>query len=120
MTNTRITDPEVLEHRYPVRLRRFALRRGSGGAGRWRGGDGLLRELEFLAPMSLSILSQHRASAPYGMAGGEPGAAGRQEIVRADGSRCPLAGTDGCEVGRGDRFVLETPGGGGYGDPEEV
>jgi 5-oxoprolinase (ATP-hydrolysing) len=115
MTNTRITDPEVIEHRYPVRLHRFAIRGGSGGAGRWRGGDGLVREIEFLAPLEFSILSQHRVSAPYGMAGGGDGAVGRQVIVGADGSRRELQGIDGCEVVAGDRVVLETPGGGGYG-----
>jgi 5-oxoprolinase (ATP-hydrolysing) len=118
MTNTRITDPEVIEHRYPVRLHRFAIRRDSGGPGRWRGGDGLVREIEFLAPLELSILSQHRVSAPYGMAGGGEGAVGRQVIVGADGSRRELAGIDGCEVTAGDRLVLETPGGGGYGSDE--
>ena len=118
MTNTRITDPEVLEHRYPVRLHRFAIRRGSGGAGRWRGGDGLVREIEFLAPLELSILSQHRVSAPFGMAGGKAGAVGRQVIVRPDGSRRELQGIDGCEVEPGDRLVLKTPGGGGYGEEE--
>jgi 5-oxoprolinase (ATP-hydrolysing) len=116
MTNTRITDPEVIEHRYPVRLHRFAIRRDSGGSGRWRGGDGLVREIEFLAPLVLSILSQHRVSAPYGMAGGGEGAVGRQVIVGADGSRRELAGIDGCDVVAGDRLVLETPGGGGWGD----
>jgi 5-oxoprolinase (ATP-hydrolysing) len=118
MTNTRITDPEVLEHRYPVRLHRFAIRDGSGGGGRWRGGDGLVREIEFLAPLRLSILSQHRNTAPYGMAGGGDGAVGRQGIVCADGTRRELAGIAGCEVGPGDRLVLETPGGGGYGRPD--
>ncbi len=115
MTNTRITDPEVIEQRYPVRLHRFAIRRGSGGAGRWRGGDGLVREIEFLAPLSFSILSQHRVSAPYGMAGGGDGAVGRQVIVHTDGSRTELKGIDGREVAAGDRVILETPGGGGYG-----
>jgi 5-oxoprolinase (ATP-hydrolysing) len=115
MTNTRITDPEVIEHRYPVRLHRFAVRRGSGGAGRWRGGDGLVREIEFLVPLELSLLSQHRVRAPYGMAGGGEGAVGRQVLVGADGSRYELAGIDGCEVAAGDRLILETPGGGGYG-----
>jgi 5-oxoprolinase (ATP-hydrolysing) len=115
MTNTRITDPEVIEHRYPVRLHRFAIRRDSGGPGRWRGGDGLIREIEFLAPLSLSILSQHRVSAPYGMAGGGEGAVGRQVVIGADGSRRELEGIDGYKVEPGDRLVLETPGGGGYG-----
>jgi 5-oxoprolinase (ATP-hydrolysing) len=119
MTNTRITDPEVIEHRYPVRLRRFALRPGSGGDGRWRGGDGLIRELEFLAPLELSILSQHRVSAPFGMAGGGEGAIGRQVIICKDGSRRELAGVDGCAVEPGDRLVLETPGGGGYGEASD-
>jgi 5-oxoprolinase (ATP-hydrolysing) len=115
MTNTRITDPEVIEHRYPVRLHRFSIRGGSGGGGRWRGGDGLVREIEFLAPLEISILSQHRVSAPYGMAGGGEGAVGRQVIVSADGTQRELAGIDGCEVGAGDRVTVETPGGGGYG-----
>ena len=118
MTNTRITDPEVIEHRYPVRLHRFAIRGGSGGGGRWQGGDGLVREIEFLAPLEFSILSQHRVSAPYGMAGGGDGAVGRQVIVRADGSRKELAGIDGAEVAAGDRVILETPGGGGYGSAD--
>ena len=115
MTNTRITDPEVIEHRYPVRLHRFSIRGGSGGGGRWNGGDGLVREIEFLAPLEFSILSQHRVSAPYGMAGGGDGAVGRQVILGADGSRRELEGIDGCEVSAGDRVILETPGGGGYG-----
>jgi 5-oxoprolinase (ATP-hydrolysing) len=115
MTNTRITDPEVLEHRYPVRLERFAIRRGSGGAGRFRGGDGAIRELTFLAPMSLSLLTQHRVEAPYGLEGGAPGLPGRQRLVRATGEVTELASVDGCEVGPGDRLILETPGGGGWG-----
>ncbi|HET9210475.1 MAG TPA: hydantoinase B/oxoprolinase family protein [Thermoanaerobaculia bacterium] len=115
MTNTRITDPEVLEHRYPVRLERFAIRTGSGGAGRWRGGDGAVREIVFLAPMSLSLLSQHRVERPYGMEGGEPGQPGRQRLVRASGEVEELASIDGREVGPGDRLILETPGGGGWG-----
>jgi 5-oxoprolinase (ATP-hydrolysing) len=118
MTNTAATDPEVLEHRYPVRLIRFSIRRGSGGAGRWRGGDGLMREIEFLAPLELSILSQHRISAPFGMAGGAEGAVGRQVIIRPDGTRLDIAGIDGCDVEPGDRLVLETPGGGGYGETD--
>jgi 5-oxoprolinase (ATP-hydrolysing) len=119
MTNTRITDPEVLEHRFPVRLRRFAIRKNSGGSGRWRGGNGLVREIEFLAPLEFSILSQHRRSAPFGMAGGGEGAVGRQVVIHADGTRRELDGIAGCEVDTGDRLVLETPGGGGYGSAEE-
>ncbi len=115
MTNTRITDPEVLEHRYPVRLERFAVRPGSGGSGRHRGGDGVVRELTFLAPMSLSLLTQHRVEVPYGAAGGGPGQPGRQRLVRAAGEVLELAPIAGCEVEAGDRLVLETPGGGGWG-----
>jgi 5-oxoprolinase (ATP-hydrolysing) len=117
MTNTRITDPEVLEHRYPVRVERFAVRRGSGGAGRWRGGDGVVREIRFLAPMALSVLTQHRVERPYGMEGGAAGAPGRQRLIRASGEVVPLEPVDGCEVLPGDRLVLETPGGGGWGAP---
>jgi len=112
MTNTAITDPEILEQRYPVRLHRFALRRGSGGEGRWRGGDGLVREMEFLAPLNLSLLTQHRVVAPYGLAGGGDGATGRQAI--GDDA---LQGITAREVQPGDRLVIETPGGGGYGKP---
>ncbi len=117
MTNTRITDPEVLERRYPVRLERFAVRRGSGGAGRWRGGDGVVRELTFLAPVSLSVLTQHRREGPAGAAGGGAGAPGRQRVVRAGGEVEELAAVDGRELAAGDRLVLETPGGGGWGIP---
>ncbi|HEV8580224.1 MAG TPA: hydantoinase B/oxoprolinase family protein [Thermoanaerobaculia bacterium] len=119
MTNTRITDPEVLEHRYPVRLERFAIRARSGGEGKFRGGDGVIRELTFLAPMSLSLLSQHRVEAPYGMAGGEPGQCGRQHLVRAAGDVEELASLDAREVMPGDRLILETPGGGGWGRKDE-
>ena len=117
MTNTRITDPEILEHRFPVRLERFAVRRGSGGAGRHPGGQGVVRELTFLEPMSLSILSQHRTQGPYGLHGGAPGSPGRQRIVGASGEVTMLGPVDSCEVAPGDRLVLETPGGGGYGRP---
>jgi len=115
MTNTRITDPEILEQRYPVRVERFAIRRGSGGAGRFRGGDGLLRELCFLEPASLSVLTQHRRVAPYGIEGGEPGARGRQRVIRVSGETLELDSLDGAEVAEGDRLVMETPGGGGAG-----
>jgi 5-oxoprolinase (ATP-hydrolysing) len=117
MTNTAITDPEVLEHRYPVRLERFAIRRGSGGAGRYRGGDGAVREIRFLAPLSLSVLGQHRVERPYGAAGGEPGAPARVVLRRAGGEDETLGPVDEREVGPGDLLVLETPGGGGWGTP---
>ena len=117
MTNSRLTDPEVLEWRFPVLLERFAIRRGSGGAGRWRGGDGAVRRVRFLEPMTAAILSGHRRIAPYGMAGGEPGALGRNWVERADGSRTELGGADKTEVNPGDVFVIETPGGGGFGAP---
>ena len=117
MTNSRLTDPEILEWRFPVRLESFEIRRGSGGAGRWRGGDGGRRRLRFLAPMTVSTLSSHRRVAPYGMAGGAPGQLGRQWVERADGRVTGLTGCDRAELGPGDVFVLETPGGGGYGPP---
>ena len=117
MTNSRLTDPEVLEWRFPVLLRQFAIRHGSGGAGRWRGGDGALRRIEFTEPMVVSTLSGHRRVAPYGMAGGSPGALGRNCVERADGNTVELAGCDSIEVQPGDTLVIETPGGGGYGTP---
>jgi 5-oxoprolinase (ATP-hydrolysing) len=117
MTNTRITDPELIEHRYPVRVERFAVRRGSGGAGRYRGGEGAVREFTFLAPMELSVLSQHRTVPPYGLEGGGPGRIGAQWVVRAGGAVQELRPIDGCAVEAGDRFIIETPGGGGYGTP---
>ncbi len=116
MTNTRITDPEELEFRYPVRLNRFAIRAGSGGNGRWRGGDGIIRDITFLETMDLTLLTQHRVVAPYGMKGGEDGACGRQYLIRADGERRELRGIDHARVEAGDRVVVETPGGGGYQD----
>jgi 5-oxoprolinase (ATP-hydrolysing) len=116
MTNTAMTDPEVLEYRYPVRLDTFRLRAGSGGAGRWRGGDGVVRELTFLEPVALSVVSQHRKVAPYGVAGGSDGRPGRQWVERVGGRREQLEPIDGRELEAGDRLVLETPGGGGWGD----
>jgi 5-oxoprolinase (ATP-hydrolysing) len=118
MTNSRLTDPEVLEWRFPVLLREFAIRRDSGGAGRWRGGDGGVRRIEFTEPMTVSTLSGHRRVAPYGMAGGSSGALGRNRVDRADGSIVELAGCDSADVQPGDTLVIETPGGGGYGTPE--
>lgn len=117
MTNSRLTDPEVLELRLPVLVREFAVRHGSGGAGRWRGGDGGVRRIEFREPMTVSVLSGHRRVAPYGMAGGEPGALGRNRVDRADGTSTDLAGCDCTDVHPGDILVVHTPGGGGYGAP---
>nr|WSY56479.1 hydantoinase B/oxoprolinase family protein [Streptomyces sp. NBC_00886] len=117
MTNSRLTDPEVLEWRLPVQLDEFAVRTGSGGAGRWRGGDGAVRRIRFHQPMTVSTLSQHRRVRPYGMAGGEPGALGANRVERADGTVLELGGSDTADVGPGDVLVIETPGGGGYGPP---
>jgi 5-oxoprolinase (ATP-hydrolysing) len=114
MTNTAITDPEILESRYPVRLRQFAIRHGSGGAGQWRGGDGVVREFEFLQPLTVSLLTQHRVEAPFGMQEGHEGQKGRQRLLR-DGTETELEGCTSFAVHAGDRVILETPGGGGYG-----
>jgi len=116
MTNTRATDPEVLEWRLPVRLERFARRRGSGGRGKFPGGDGVERHLRFLAPMQLSLIASSRLVPPPGLAGGGPGLPGRQHVVRADGTRQELPGIAALDVYPGDLFVIETPGGGGYGE----
>ncbi|GGO16201.1 hypothetical protein GCM10010116_32710 [Microbispora rosea subsp. aerata] len=118
MTNSRLTDPEVLEWRFPVLLEEFAIRRGSGGAGRWRGGDGAVRRIRFRAPMTVSMLSGHRRVPPYGMAGGAPGALGVNRVRRADGSVVHLAGCACVRVEPGDVLEIETPGGGGYGPPD--
>ncbi len=115
MTNSRLTDPEVLEWRYPVRVRRFEIRPGSGGRGAHRGGDGVVREIEFLEPMQAAILSNRRRVPPFGLAGGEPGACGSNYVIRAGGAVERLAATASVELATGDRFVIETPGGGGYG-----
>jgi 5-oxoprolinase (ATP-hydrolysing) len=115
MTNTRMTDPEILELRYPVVLEQFAIRRGSGGRGRQFGGDGARRRIRFLQPMTAVIVSSRRDVPPFGLAGGESGAAGRQWVERADGSVTVLGGRDRAELLPGDVFVIETPGGGGYG-----
>jgi 5-oxoprolinase (ATP-hydrolysing) len=116
MTNTRITDPEVLEHRFPVRLHQFAIRPHSGGAGEHPGGDGIVRELEFLRPLTVSLLTQRRGEyAPFGLAGGEPGARGENRLVRVDGSSDLLPGCSQLNVQPGDRLIVQTPGGGGWG-----
>jgi 5-oxoprolinase (ATP-hydrolysing) len=112
MTNTRITDPEVLETRFPVRLTEFSLRRGSGGAGRWSGGEGVVREIELLEPLSVSILSERRERAPFGLAGGQPGQRGRNLWNGRD-----VGGKASFTAAAGDHIRIETPGGGGYGSP---
>ncbi|MCG5239917.1 hydantoinase B/oxoprolinase family protein [Azospirillum doebereinerae] len=116
MTNSRLTDPEVLEWRFPVLVESFRIRRGSGGAGRWRGGDGVVRRLRFLEAMTAAILANHRKVAPFGLKGGADGALGRTWIQRADGSVQELAPQDRTAVQPGDALVVETPGGGGYGE----
>jgi 5-oxoprolinase (ATP-hydrolysing) len=115
MTNSRLTDPEVLESRYPVLLRRFEIRRGSGGAGEFHGGDGAIREIEFREAMTAAILSNHRRVAPFGMAGGQPGALGINRVRRAGGTEELLAASAEIAVAAGDTIIIETPGGGGYG-----
>ena len=117
MTNSRLTDPEVLEWRLPVVLEEFSIRHGSGGAGHWRGGDGAVRRLRFTEDITVSTLSNHRINPPYGMAGGAPGALGINRIERADGTATKMSGSDSVDVHSGDVLVLETPGGGGYGTP---
>lgn len=118
MTNSRLTDPEVLEWRFPVLLEEFSIRRDSGGKGRHRGGDGTVRRVRFLEPMTASILAGHRRVPPFGAQGGEPGAVGRNWIERADGACEELGAQAEARVNTGDVFVIETPGGGGYGRPD--
>jgi 5-oxoprolinase (ATP-hydrolysing) len=115
MTNSRLTDPEVLETRFPVLVERFGVRRGSGGAGAHKGGDGAVRRIRFREAMTAAILANRRATKPFGLNGGGDGAAGVNRVERADGSVTPLAATGKAEVLPGDVFVIETPGGGGYG-----
>lgn len=118
MTNTRITDVEIMERRYPVIVRTFAVRRGSGGPGRYAGGDGVIRELEFTKPLTVSILSERRAFQPYGMAGGLPGGRGMNLLTSLSmGRRVNLGGKNTVQVDSGDRLTICTPGGGGYGAP---
>jgi 5-oxoprolinase (ATP-hydrolysing) len=116
MTNTRLTDPEVLEDRYPVRLRRFEIRRGSGGTGRHKGGDGIVREIEFLEALEVSLLTSRRSTRPYGLEGGAPGAPGRNRLTRAGSEKVDeLPGAAQLRVQAGDILRIETPGGGGCG-----
>ena len=134
ITNTRIGDVEILERRYPVLVHQFGIREGSGGAGQWRGGDGAVREIEFLEPLQVSILSERRTRQPYGLEGGAPGALGRNTWVkrprREDGDLPEDAEEDGAAVrkiniggkatvwmGKGDRLLIETPGAGAWGAP---
>lgn len=119
MTNSRLTDPEVLEFRFPVRLESYELRAGSGGAGRWKGGDGGVRRVRFLERMTASILSNGRTVPAFGMAGGRPGALGINRVERRDGSVETLGHIGSAAMEPGDLFVVETPGGGGYGEPQQ-
>ena len=115
MTNTRMTDPEILENRFPLMVERFAIRRGSGGQGRHRGGDGIERVIRFDAPVTVTVLSSSRLNGPRGMEGGHPGKTGHNLVIRANGDTIMLDGNDTAELAPGDRFVMETPGGGGWG-----
>ena len=117
MTNSRLTDPEILEARYPVRVEHFGLRRGSGGEGCWRGGDGLIRELRFLEPLTVALISGNRLQAPEGLAGGGPGARGLNLLIPPGGEPEVLPGCFERQLAAGDRLRIETPGGGGYGAP---
>ena len=115
MTNAKLTDPEVLEWRFPVRLESFSIRHGSGGKGKYRGGNGTVRKVRFLEPMTAAILSGHRRVPPYGLAGGDPGQTGKNSVIRSDGSLESMNSTDRTEMEIDDIFVIETPGGGGFG-----
>jgi 5-oxoprolinase (ATP-hydrolysing) len=119
MTNSRLTDPEVLEWRFPVQVEDFHIRRGSGGRGRHRGGDGVVRRIRFLEPMTAAILSGHRRVPPYGLAGGEAAKVGGNRVERADGTVAELGSTGMVEMKAGDIFVIETPGGGGFGTADD-
>ena len=118
MTNSRLTDPEVLEFRFPVRLDSYEIREGSGGAGRWKGGNGGVRRVRFLEAMTASILSNGRKHGAFGMAGGQPGLVGINRVVRGDGAVEELGHIGQAEMEPGDVFEIHTPGGGGYGQPE--
>jgi 5-oxoprolinase (ATP-hydrolysing) len=114
MTNSRITDPEILEARFPVMLREFSIRTCSGGDGRYQGGCGVLRRIEFKAAMMAGILSSHRLKLPFGLQGGSPGALGRNRLIRQDGHEVELPGCIEIHVNLGDTIIIETPGGGGF------
>jgi 5-oxoprolinase (ATP-hydrolysing) len=117
MTNTRITDPEVLERRYPVILHQFCLRPNSGGEGLYHGGDGIIRDIEFSLPLKVSILSERRAFQPYGLEGGECGKRGENLWIKKDGRVVNLGGKNTARMSKGDRIVIKSPGGGGWGKP---
>lgn len=119
MTNTRITDPEVFESRYPVYLREFSIRNGSGGRGKHRGGDGVIRDIEFLEPLEVSIISERRSFRPYGLNGGEPGEAGVNLLVYPDGRVVNFGGKNAADVPAHTRLRILTPGGGGFGNPKD-
>jgi 5-oxoprolinase (ATP-hydrolysing) len=119
MTNSRITDPEILETRFPVLLEEFSIREGSGGDGKFRGGNGVVRKLRFLKDMNAAILSSHRKFPPFGLKGGMPGKCGRNALIRRDGSILEIGGQAEVELKSGELFVIETPGGGGYGEKED-
>ncbi|MFV1722466.1 hydantoinase B/oxoprolinase family protein [Phaeobacter sp. JH18-32] len=115
MTNTRMTDPEVLETRFPVRVDEFSIRQDSGGAGETTGGNGIIRKLRFLTPMTVTVLSSHRETVPHGAAGGEPGKPGENSVKRSNGDVEMLKGNDETQMGVDDVFIMKTPGGGGFG-----
>ncbi|WP_457650417.1 hydantoinase B/oxoprolinase family protein [Profundibacter sp.] len=115
MTNTRMTDPEVLETRFPVRVEEFSIRKGSGGSGQFSGGNGVVRKLKFLENMTVTVLSSHRIIPPHGIAGGEAGKTGENEVQRANGQLEKLRGNDSTQMQPGDTFIMRTPGGGGFG-----
>jgi 5-oxoprolinase (ATP-hydrolysing) len=117
MTNSRLTDPEVLEWRYPVRLESYAIRQGSAGEGQWHGGNGGTRRLRFLEPMTVTTLSGHRRIPAFGLAGGGPGELGKHWIEHPDGETTAMTACDSATLSAGDVFVMETPGGGGFGPP---
>jgi len=120
MTNTLMTDPEVLEKRFPVRVEAFQIRHGSGGKGRYEGGCGITRDVRFLEAMTVTTLSSHRDTDPFGVEGGEPGERGLNFVLREGGEHVPLKGNDEIEVAPGDVFVMQTPGGGGFMPPAGV
>jgi 5-oxoprolinase (ATP-hydrolysing) len=115
MTNTRMTDPEILEKRFPVRLEEFGIRAGSGGAGKWHGGNGVIRRLRFLTPVTVTTLSSHRIVPPFGVDGGKPGATGQNWAELPDDTRREMQGNDEIDLPEGSVFGMATPGGGGWG-----